>query len=568
MPFEFIDKNFIFEANTSAEMIKKEYPTYFDFPVVYVIYSDDDKKAYIGESTNILSRIKQHLANPQKKKLNNIKVIFSHYFNKSSVLDIESNLIKYMGADGTYQLLNGNEGVSEHHYYQRQEYNETFKQIWNGFKLDKLVKTDLLDIENSDLFKFSPYKKLSENQYETIREYLESVVKGERKSVFFEGSAGTGKTILAIYLIKLLLNDIKEDDLKETSDNYSLLDLANQAKQKLFKDVESPRIALVVPVKSLRKTLKGVFSSIYGLSSKMVVGANEVPKAQKKYDLLIVDESHRLKRRKNLVGYGAFDNTNEVLGLDKYKGDELDWVTMSSNNVVFFYDDKQSIKPSDVTKDKFDELKRTSKVFKLYSQMRVKGGSDYIEFVDQLLTNATELKPWFSDEYELKLFSNINDFVKTIKQKEDELKLCRTISGYSWPWVSQKDSSKPDLVVDGVDFYWNRTDEDWINSTNDVCEMGCIHTTQGYDLNYAGVIFGSDITFNPETQRIEIIKSNYHDKKGKAGVKSKDDLHGYIINIYKTIMYRGIKGTYVYCYNKELENYFKKYIPSYKEITC
>ena len=91
-------------------------------------------------------------------------------------------------------------------------------------------------------------------------------------------------------------------------------------------------------------------------------------------------------------------------------------------------------------------------------------------------------------------------------------------------------------------------------------EMGCIHTTQGYDLNYSGVIFGSDITYNEETKQIEIIKENYYDRNGKAGI-STDQLHDYIINIYKTIMYRGIKGTYVYCYDKKLESFFKRYIP-------
>lgn len=383
MAFEFLDNDFVFDVNASIE-IKSKFPTYSEFPVVYIIYSQHSGQAYIGESTNIHSRIKQHLANDQKRNLKNIKVIFSHYFNKSSVLDIESSLIKYMAADGTYRLLNANDGISEHNYYQRQEYKETFKKIWHEFKLTNLVKTDLLDIENSDLFKFSPYKKLSKDQFEVLKNYLELITSGKGKSVFFEGSAGTGKTILAIYLIKLLLNDAKEDDLKDSSDNGSLIELANKAKSVIFKNLDEPKIALVVPVKSLRKTLKRVFKSIHGLSPKMVIGANEAPKQKEKYDLLIVDESHRLKRRKNLVGYGSFDNTNQLLGLDKYDGTELDWVVMSSYKSVFFYDSMQSIKPSDISKEKFDSVIRGSDLLKISSQMRVKGGEDYIEFVDKL----------------------------------------------------------------------------------------------------------------------------------------------------------------------------------------
>ncbi|BBP43528.1 DUF2075 domain-containing protein [Thiosulfativibrio zosterae] len=559
MSFEFIDRTFIFSSLTSQQ-ITYEYPTYVNFPVVYIIYSESEGLAYVGESTNIPLRIKQHLGNEQKKGLKNIKVIFSHFFNKSAVWDIESNLIKYMGADGTYKLLNGNDGISGHHYYQRQQYHEVFKNIWSGLKLNNLVKTDLLDIENSDLFKFSPYKKLSDDQYLSLKAFLEFTVMGKTQTAFFEGSAGTGKTILAIYLIKLLLNNVKKDDLKESSENNSLIELANKAKLSLFIDPENPKIALVVPVKSLRKTLKGVFKSIYGLSPKMVIGPSEVTKLKDKYDLLIVDESHRLKRRKNLVGYGAFDTTNIEFGLDKLDGTELDWVVLSSRSIVFFYDDKQSIKPSDVPKVKFDQIKDQSTVFKLKSQMRVQGGSDYIEFVDKLLSNSESLIPWISDDYEVKLFENIHEFVEAIKQKEAIFGLCRTISGYSWEWLSKKDKTQPDITIDGIEFFWNRTDEDWINSTKDVCEMGCIHTTQGYDLNYAGIIFGSDITYNEYTQKIEIIPSNYFDKKGKAGA-SEIELHDYILNIYKTIMYRGIKGTYVFCFDKKLESYFKKYIP-------
>ena len=149
-----------------------------------------------------------------------------------------------------------------------------------------------------------------------------------------------------------------------------------------------------------------------------------------------------------------------------------------------------------------------------------------------------------------------------MEEKESEYKLCRTISGYSWEWQSKSEPSKPDLVIDGTEFFWNRVDEDWINSTTSITEMGCIHTTQGYDLNYAGIIFGSDIRYNKEAGRIETIASNYYDRNGKAGLSS-EDLHDYIIKIYKTIMYRGIKGTFIYCYDQDLRDYFSQYIPVY-----
>lgn len=557
MSFEYLTKDFIFD-HTAFEQIRKEVPTYYIFPTVYIIYCKNSKKAYIGETTNILNRLNQHLKNSDKNQLKNIKIIFSHYFNKSSVLDIESNLIQNMLADNQFLLLNGNEGISNHHYYQKTQYEDTFKDIWKNLQFEKLVKNDLLDIQNSDLFKYSPYKSLSEDQYNAIREYLFILQNStDKTSTFIQGSAGTGKTILAVYLVKLLLSNIDEEDLEDNFEVSSLIELAKGVKSKLKKEKNELKIALVIPMTSLRKTLQNVFRSIYGLSKNMVIGPNEVKNDY--YDLLIVDEAHRLKRRKNITGYAEFDKTNKHFGLNE-NGNELDWVMMSSNNQLFFYDEKQSIRPTDVEKEKFQAIKDTKNTIVLKSQMRVQGGEDYIEFVDKLLTNCSDLEVWQSLNYELKLFTSMPQMIKELEEKEKEHGLCRTISGYSWKWVSAK-NDVPDVTIDGVDLYWNRTSQDWINSTKEMTEMGCIHTTQGYDLNYSGIIFGTDITYNEQTKKIEIIKENYFDRNGKVGI-SDEQLHDYIINIYKTIMYRGIKGTYVYCCDEKLRNYFKNFIPS------
>lgn len=556
MSFEYLTKDFIFD-HTAFEQIKSEAPTYYVFPSVYIIYCKNTKKAYIGETTNILNRLKQHLANPDKNQLKNIKIIFSHYFNKSSVLDIESNLIQNMLADKQFKLLNANDGISNHHYYQKNEYESTFKDIWKNLQFEKLVKHDLLDIQNSDLFKYSPYKSLSEDQYNGIREYLFILNNSQTKtSTFIQGSAGTGKTILAAYLIKLLLSDIDQDDLEDNFEVSPLIELAQEVKKKLKKEKDVLKIALVIPMTSLRITLQNVFKSIHGLSKNMVIGPNEVKNDY--YDLLIVDEAHRLKRRKNITGYAEFDKTNKHFGLDN-NGNELDWIIKSSDNQLFFYDEKQSIRPTDIEKLEFEKVRQSSSIIKLKSQMRVQGGEDYIDFIDKLIATSSDLTLWQSVNYELKLFTSMPQMIKELEEKEKAYGLCRTISGYSWKWLSAK-NDVPDVTIDGVDLFWNRTNQDWINSTKQMTEMGCIHTTQGYDLNYSGIIFGSDITYNEETKKIEIIKENYFDRNGKAGITDKQ-LYDYIINIYKTIMYRGIKGTYVYCCDEKLRNYFKNYIP-------
>lgn len=94
--------------------------------------------------------------------------------------------------------------------------------------------------------------------------------------------------------------------------------------------------------------------------------------------------------------------------------------------------------------------------------------------------------------------------------------------------------------------------------------MGCIHTTQGYDLNYTGVIFGHEIRYDESLDQIVIEKDNYHDRNGKQAIKDPDELKQYILNIYRTIMLRGIRGTFVYACDDGLRRYLKRHVRSFK----
>jgi uncharacterized protein len=528
------------------------------WPIVYILKNDQVGEAYIGESTNAISRMNNHLANVDRQRLKDLLVISCDKFNKSAVLDIESNLIQYMASDGRYKLQNANAGLVDHNYYQREQYKKLFEQVWEHLREEKFAKNTLARIDNSDLFKYSPYKSLTQDQHESVLQILELLKREGDSTIFVEGGAGTGKTILAIYLIKLLKTDIREHHLDESDEIYS----EEISKILRFKEVfPNPKVALVVPMTSLRKTLKKVFANVKGLSGSMVIGPSEA--AKQEYDVLIVDEAHRLRQRKNITNFKSFDDTNEALGMDKHTGTELDWVIRRSKHQVLFYDEGQSIKPSDVEAEKFRRIRREAVRLKLVSQMRVKGGMDYINFVDNLLHARLEPgDPKFeSDNYELVLYDSLTQLYADLKKKEDEFGLCRLLSGYSWEWKSAK-ADVPDITIEGLNLKWNSTNEDWINSPNAFNEVGCIHTTQGYDLNYTGIIFGEEIKYNPATKQIEIDPTKYKDKKGKQGIEDPALLKEYILNIYKTMMLRGIRGTYVYVCDEALRRYFTSFVIS------
>lgn len=542
------------------------------WPLVYFIQNDSVKIAYVGESTNALSRIKNHLSNPERCKLDRISIIGSDKFNKSATLDIESNLIQYITAEGTFKLQNGNYGLINHNYYQQDLYKNLFNEVWNKLIERKIVTKSLSEIENSELFKYSPYKALNEDQYNSVLEILDGLTTKKSNRIFISGSAGTGKTILATYLIKLLNSEVEhfhsddynEDEIKEI----------NYIKEFRLKYPKA-KIGLVVAMTSLRQSLESVFRKIPGLKASMVINPSDTFKSQEKYDLLIVDEAHRLRKYKNISWMGAFRKNNQKLGLDD-SGTELDWIIANSKNQLFFYDSAQSVKPSDVDSEKFSELLRDNKSLRLElkSQMRVKGGNNYIQFVDDLLhVKRVEGSKYHEENYELMVFDNFNDLYNELDKKENEFGLCRMIAGYSWPWKSNPkqnpppDPSTTDIDLDGLSFKWNSTDKDWINSENAFNEIGCIHTTQGYDLNYTAVIFGKEINYDKKTNQLIIDSSNYYDINGKKGISDIDTLKGYIINIYKTIMYRGIKGTFIYACNVELRDYLKEHIATFKKET-
>ena len=547
------------------------------YPIVYILYDTKTMIAYVGESTNAIARMNNHLSHPEKKNLNWVYIISDESFNKSAALDIESNLIQYMTAAGDFKLLNGNGGISSHNYYQKSEYFKIFKKIWSKLSFENIRMRDLLELQNSDLYKYSPYKSLSPDQYNSILEIFKDYSSNGIKKIFVNGSAGTGKTILAIYLIKLI----------STLSQYELHDLDIEDEALLFEldafkknNPDKLIIGLVVPMTSLRNTLKQVFKSVHGLSSNMVIGPTDVVK--KKYDFLIVDEAHRLTRRKSIMGYGAFDNVNKRLDLyhtekidgkdvqsAEKNGNQLDWIINSSKYQLFFYDSEQSIKPADVRKESFDKIKgqNDASQITLFSQMRSEGKNDYITFVDNLLKEKLDNNTTIfnNPNYELVLFDDLSLMMERLQKMENEYGLCRSMSGYSWPWVSKTDANLPDAIIDGVKMFWNRQSIDWINSTTDVTEMGCIHTVQGYDLNYSGVIFGKEITYDKNSKKIKVIKNNYHDIKGKQALENKDELLKYIVKIYKTMMYRGIKGTYIYVCDRDLREYFEKHIMLYKQ---
>lgn len=554
----------------SLKEIEKNQWVKNQWPIVYFLKNEGLNVVYIGESNNASSRLKNHLANPKKAVFQTVNIIGSDKFNKSATLDLESRLIQYINAEGTFKTENLNLGHQNHNYFQQDLYKNLFNTVWQQLRDKKIVSKRIEEIENSELFKYSPYKSLNNDQYKSVLEILTNINNSQGNSIFVSGSAGTGKTILATYLLKLLVSDLNNIDESEIlEDDIYEVSLIKEFQKKY----PNAKIGFVIAMTPLRETIKKVFSSVPGLKKQMVMSPSETFKLGIKYDLLIVDETHRLRQYRNISWRGEFKKKNELLGLGD-NGTELDWIMANSRNQIFFYDAAQSVKPSDIDEIKFTELKNKPATLNLSlkSQMRTKGGNDYITFIDKLLSCNVAQKPDLPEDFELEYFDSFPSLFNKLKIKEVEYGLCRMIAGYSWEWKSDPkrkenlDLNAIDIKLDGLEFQWNKTYNDWITSENAFEQIGCIHTTQGYDLNYAAIIFGLEIDYDPIQNELIIDKTKYFDKYGKNGVSDINDLKSYIVNIYKTVLYRGIKGVYIYACNNNLKQYLKKYLNTTEEI--
>jgi len=197
--------------------------------------------------------------------------------------------------------------------------------------------------------------------------------------------------------------------------------------------------------------------------------------------------------------------------------------------------------------------------------MRVEGGSDYIDFVRRLLSDAP-VKPAGFGNYEFKFCDSFAELKGLVEDRERKFGLSRMLAGYAWEWKSKSDKSAVDIELEGHKLQWNQTITDWVNSPTSSKEMGGIHTIQGYDLNFAGVVIGADLSYDQNLRKITFQRNSYFDVKGKEdnpklGIKFSDaDLLEYVVNIYRVLLTRGIKGTFLYVVDESLREYLKQFL--------
>jgi uncharacterized protein len=274
-----------------------------------------------------------------------------------------------------------------------------------------------------------------------------------------------------------------------------------------------------------------------------------------------VDEAHRLNEKSGLYGTDGVNQIKEIINAAKC--------------AIFFVDEDQKVTLKDIG-DKTEIAKwaniegATMTVVNLSSQFRCNGSDGYLAWLDNTLqireTANTNLN---ASDYDFKIFDSPNELRDAIFEKNKINNKSRLVAGYCWDWKSKKNANAYDIEFPESDFKmrWNLTSDGslWILAPESVNEIGCIHTCQGLEVDYIGVIIGPDLICREGHILVDPLKRSSMDKSifgYKKRMKENPEgtkvlLKSIIKNTYRTLMSRGMKGCYVYFVDKETESFFK-----------
>ena len=407
-------------------------------------------------------------------------------------------------------------------------------QILYQVECSKVIPAQMLMDTLSSELKNSKVFTLLEKQeicYQNIITTINDHENIDQKQVFIvRGGAGTGKSVIAIKILNEFI----------------------QNKKLAFYVTKNSAVRNVYSKKLSGKGnahLKTLFLSTIKIS-------RDRPKNQ--YECLVIDEAHRLPKRSK--------SGNILLGEDLIRE-----IIESTKVSVFFIDEKQQVDIRDYAT--IETITNTSKKLgakvydnenlRLISQFRCSGNDEYIKTVEGILYNK-EVTVEKNLDYEVKIFDNIHHWHEAIKDKIDKTPNSRMLAGDVFDWVSKDEYPLFDINIEGLSLQWNK-DTSFSADESQKYRVGHIDTVQGLEFDYIGLIIGDDLIFNSLKKQVETDYTKHPDKAGhfrRHGRKEPLDqdlaqIDLIIRNTYNVLMKRGMKGIYIYCMDKDLNEFLK-----------
>ena len=279
------------------------------------------------------------------------------------------------------------------------------------------------------------------------------------------------------------------------------------------------------------------------------------------FDALIVDEAHRLNAKSGMMSNLGENQVKEIIDSSKFS--------------VFFIDEDQKVTMKDIgTKEEIIKWANTFKAnvreLKLESQFRCNGSNAYLAWLDNTLQIKETANIFLEkSEYKFNIVESPSEMRDIIYELNETNNKSRMVAGYCWDWVSKKDKNKYDIDFPEFNFKhkWNLSVDGmrWIISKDSVSEIGCIHTSQGLELENVGVIVGKDLIVRDNKVITNYKERSYMDKSlsGIVGLYKTNPQEAervadrIIKNTYRTLFTRGMKSCYVYFVDEETREYFQ-----------
>jgi len=470
-----------------------------------------------------------------------------------------------------------------HNYLINQDYDPLTDDIYNEYieqapiygrkdtqSLREFIKKYVKYGDNKEILysidngKIRPSKSLQESMLKMIKGNQEFMMVDEQKIVYEEalhlakivkktdkkkvlivrGGPGTGKSVLAIQLLVHLTNQ----------DMLCHYVTKNTAPREIY----AAKLKGHMKRSSVDNLFKG--SGIYHKLEK-----NEL-------DVVLVDEAHRLNEKSGIFSNLGENQTKELINAAKLS--------------VFFIDERQRVHFKDA--GSISDIKYFSKKFgadvqelELTSQFRCNGSDGYMAFLDDVLQiGETANRDGFDIDYDLQVLDNPNDVFDLIVERNINNK-ARLLAGYCWEWNNDDNNRNKadhyDIVIEEYNFRksWNLGNtKTYMIDEKSVNQIGCIHTSQGLELDYVGVIIGNDLRYENGEVVTDFTKRAKTDQsiKGLKKLMREDPdeankvANEIIKNTYRVLMSRGQKGCYIYCEDKALASYIKKRLITIKNV--
>lgn len=417
-------------------------------------------------------------------------------------------------------------------YISEGDNRELLYKIENGkIKPSKMLQDSFASIlkGNKEFFMIDEQKVIYED---AIRSGIDTVTANLKTVMIVEGGPGTGKSVLAINL----LNEFMQRGMT------SFYITKNSAPRDVFKS-------------------KLKIEKMSGMNNLFQSSGSYTESSSNDCQVLIVDEAHRL---------------NEKSGLFQNKGEnQIKEIINAANFSIFFIDENQKVTTKDI--GSIELIKKYAKdsgagiiQTQLESQFRCNGSDGYIAWLDNLL-EIRETANYESDvDYDFRVFDDPNEMRRAIEEKNKINNKSRIVSGYCWEWPKENRNNPVfnDITIPKYNFgiSWNlEGGELFAVGSDSVKQAGCIHTVQGLEFDYVGVIIGDDLRYENEHIITDHKKRAKTDKSLKGisqmlkenpeGAKTLADQ--IIKNTYRTLMTRGMKGCYIYCTDIGLQEYIK-----------